>query len=359
MPLDGNNEERQIRGEFAFAASGQGAAQQSTPSPDGVVFRVHHTPQDLIRIAGQQGMSILMGDTHHSDISLLYFMAQPDTVKAIAESGARHVFLERPTMLQNEADELITGNRSRSEFVDNMYGMNPLHHVLGHEAREIHGMTADLILRAQPYGLQTHFIDKLEAVNDASHPLNKVLDDAFEAWREERGMTVSQASEHLKTADGKEEYAPFLKDYVFSRYSKEELEKITKDFFEKRFDDTALAGRIEAAAGGEQFISFYGYQHGAGSNDLNEKLSGPTVTIAAYATRERYLEHMRDMPPKDKPDFIYIQEEGSVYATYDANPDVLRQLDVTPSAGPTAEPLSTPATAAPPAPAHYEQRHHP
>lgn len=265
-----------------------------------------------LKLARSKGQFVYFGDTDHRDLSILRYMSQERTMRAFEIQGIKHLFIERPKLLQFIADRLENGALSREQFVkEMMMRMDLLHVKNADEAKRFHEQTADLILNAHKHGIKIHFAD--EEGSDAhtlfmpqSSFLRQVNDRAIADFEKE----IKKHPEILDLpADQRDDFMRnFGRTWKMSNLSPDECKKYDDALTKERFGrDENTADFILKQAGSEKSVIFYGGEH------MNVSLTTTFMQkFGENAERFALFGRNADVEREDYRDFdpIEIPQEG-------------------------------------------------
>ncbi len=111
-------------------------------------------------LQGDTNQFTLIPDPAHGDQSRLAFLSDNRAMEALQKNGFKRIGLERPGVLQIDADNLAAGRISEDEFVEKMKKkMATNFQDSPEEVERFHHNTAKLILNAQKHGIKVDFMD--------------------------------------------------------------------------------------------------------------------------------------------------------------------------------------------------------
>ena len=322
---------------------------------------------EALKIAAAQADLLYIPDVNHDDQRPFTQFAQDDALRIYAESGRTHIFLEMWPDFQEHADGLTDGKINIDQFVERMQKGNADHSRLS--APEGLKLLGNMIEKSCALGMHTHFADAKNglvesAVAELSHRLQGVAGENLEQktiaignWlagqasplREQATAcllkkTLPEAKEFWAKIEGgtdgdleklKAEFTKAVSDLTTPEAFKERIKAANL----ARLSDETLAVTIAKQLNGEKGVLFYGAGHGNGSSDINEKLAAmgvSSVRMDVYPDRKTFQALTRALEKEngitgdnrgvDKPDLVYIVNEGVLYTTTETSPELIKAI---------------------------------
>ncbi|MFP4386687.1 MAG: hypothetical protein ACLFP8_06240 [Alphaproteobacteria bacterium] len=268
---------------------------------------------DVVRVAYESTDAdvVIVGDGFHGDAELFEYMATPEAVQTLAESGVTNMFLEAPKVYQSHADDLASGRINSDEFVRNM--ISDRYETLFRDAQEKLADIADIIKNMGRAGIMVHFSDPGNGIPEVVQFLEEKENYI------EQGLTGSA-----------------LITVLSDQY---------RDSLLARTDDRELAEFVnKTLPEGEKGVVLYGANHGSRYGDFEEHLSDGvrSVKLDVYASRDSYQEMQvgstieNDFTSlsfgEDAADGVYIMNDadgdgGRFYATRATSPELSAAIE--------------------------------
>lgn len=301
----------------------------------------------LLREVSSQHQFTVIGDSDHSDARLPRALAQSENIKALVDSGVRHLFLERPQHMDSLLRRYESGEFTDDHFRILLNSMTPSAQVgLGaqsfspQQAQEVALAMADLIIAAKENGIKVHFVDdsavgqKLDQLVDVTAKTErKIIDFALASMDHHQPAAAEQlrlklANEGITHEFGNQIFA-HLKSVMspsqLNTYFDEAMSGVRMaqdDWAKARIDgDRELAQRILGLAGTEKATIFYGNAHGLHQDDLDNHLGDARRIVLASKIEALDLLHPVASPLMDKsrkaderaPVAVYLVDQDKVY----------------------------------------------
>jgi hypothetical protein len=289
--------------------------------------------EEIIRQKGAVPHNIMFGDTNHGDNSIARFLARPETMKALAETGVTHLCMEAPVGCQNLVDSYTAGSMTRAQFLDRLTEDFALFHGTPKDQRERRELIADTIDNAKKFGIKTHFVDGGEGVQIDQSPFRKAFDNAIVDYMDKNNLKTYE--DFIVYREDKKQVANLV-NYVDKEVRKQfpdipaetnVIQKYEDEMLDARLKaDKSVAARINEIGSDGKVAIFYGAEHGMkNKDDLNEHLQGGALTIVLQGKDKDWSAQA----PGDKPDLVHDVKTG--ITTADSENPVMADLERAPT----------------------------
>jgi hypothetical protein len=246
-------------------------------------------------------------DSDHGAVEIWKALGKEENIKALADAGVKHLFLEQKRERQNEVDAYNRGEVSATELSKKARTFASWA-VFGDE--EIHQGQAvvDMIVHSKKYGIQVHFSDPQSEIfygGDkflirADHPLYKSDPEAAEA---------SNKLKLITNIDRQLDYSLSLSPDMQRRMDELSVKAGKAKMEERLTMNEDLAAFIAGKAHGEKAAILYGGLHFDQLKDLDEYLGSKNITTVALLSSPAQDGGKFETPIHDLPDYAYFIDE--------------------------------------------------
>ena len=313
---------------------------------------------DVVRLGFSNVDHIVLGDSDHGDYRQVWdTLGSPETMAAVAESGAPHMFLELPYYRQGLVDEFqskvaageavnVGEFAQRFEHEDDVaHNISQWRFRTGEETQTfLQNSVAPLLVNATRFGVDVNMLDhengrnQFEARNDARKAVIETRDEIVRIRDTENASDPSVAA-RLTQLRG--QFQDQKAAYMQSRL----------DYYSARFDDQNLAQTVNGVAQGQKSLTMLGFVHGSRLNDFEEYLQGGALKIDIATSRASYeqdyaqrMDTINAVSPafgNDPPELVYFIDEGVLATTVNTPPALARQIENIASGAPDITPNDT------------------
>jgi len=267
-----------------------------------------HGPDFFKKVAQARQYTGLL-DTSHREMAIWEAVGKKENIKALADAGVKHIFLEQKISRQKEVDDFNAGKISEAELRKKAASFAS-GFAFGDEELRQGGAVVDILVHAKKYGIKVHFADpesNLMAGGDKvllkeDHPLYRSDPEAAKALNEFKSITDIDKQIKFDLS-----ISPDLKRRMDDLAIKmgagktEERDSINEE----------LADFIKKKANGQKAAILYGGNHFDQLKDLNEYLGKENVTtVALLASAHQKDASIAGAPIQELPDYAYFIDDG-------------------------------------------------
>lgn len=324
---------------------------------------------DRIMEVAAKNKYIGFADSNHANLAIPQFLAQDETMAALARGGVKHIVLESFTiglpLVFVDAFQKNEISKEQLNFLMKNYTGNAIEHGVDDKTKV--DAYVDIIANAKKYGIKFHAVSESEGLvapgneqrifesdfytgramidalkempyfdslrdSEKSLMMNRVLKEHYAANPHLEALQIELAEqERNRLYTFLEEQQPGLVNKYKKVMAENDPEKI-QTFLEKEFSplsqayqrkviedrlaaDPEIAQRINRITGDDKTAILYGQGHFMRTKgDIDESLNGPTAVIGLHGIMETPYDMQKKFKTLD-----YIFKEGSKYEAADYN----------------------------------------